>query len=213
MIQLLRPQFAASTDPGGDPDSRKENAAKRGLFFAGRGGQREAMKMADELKALMLVEARLTLAVAESLTAGNVQARVAAVSGASNFFLGGVTAYSLEQKVKLLGVNRAHAAEVNCVSARVAEEMARGVCGLFGADVGVATTGYAEPSEENGVVAPFAWWAVAWRRGATAAGGRSHGFSVRHGRIECPGASRVQAQSMVADAVLAELVAWLREER
>lgn len=162
--------------------------------------------MAAELKALMLAEPKLTLAVAESLTAGHVQARVAAVSGASNFFLGGVTAYSLEQKVKLLGVERRHAKKVNCVSARVAEEMARGVGGLFGADVGVATTGYAEPSPADGVAEPFAWWAVA-RRGARGK------FVMRYGRVECPGAGRIDAQAIVAEAVLAELIAWLREER
>lgn len=161
---------------------------------------------AVELKALMLREPKLTLAVAESLTAGHVQARVASVSGASNFFLGGVTAYSLAQKVTLLGVDRAAAKKVNCVSAAVAEEMARGVCALFGADVGVATTGYAEPSPADGVAEPFAWWAVARR----ATRGK---FTVRHGRVECPGAKRVEVQAIVAEAVLAELVAGLREGR
>jgi len=159
-----------------------------------------------ELKVLMLREPKFTLAVAESLTAGHVQARVAAVSGASNFFLGGVTAYSLEQKVNLLGVNRRQAQKVNCVSAQVAEQMARGVCGLFGAEVGLATTGYAEPSAADGVAVPFAWWAVG-RRGARGK------FIGRHGRVECPGASRVEAQMIVAEAALAELVAWLREAR
>ena len=162
--------------------------------------------LAAELKELMRRAPRLTLAVAESVTAGQVQARVAAVSGASNFFLGGVTAYGLEQKVKMLGVNRAAAKKVNCVSARVAEEMARGVCALFGADLGVATTGYAEASAADGVAEPMAWWAAA-RRGARGK------FSVRHGRVECPGASRVEAQAIVAEAALAELVAWVRAER
>ncbi len=162
--------------------------------------------VAQELKALMLRAPRLTLAVAESLTAGNVQARVAAVSGSSEYFLGGVTAYSLEQKVKLLGVDRAAAKKVQCVSAGVAEEMARGACALFGADLGVATTGYAEPSPANAVAAPFAWWAVAQRVGR----GK---FLGKHGRVECPGASRTDAQAIVADAALAELVAWLREQR
>jgi len=46
----------------------------------------------SELKELMLRPPALTLAVAESVTAGHVQARVAAVSGASEFFLGGLTA-------------------------------------------------------------------------------------------------------------------------
>lgn len=168
------------------------------------------MSAAAELKALLLPEPKLSLAVAESLTAGHLQARVAAVSGASNFFLGGVTAYSLDQKVKLLGVNRAEAAKVNCVSAVVAEEMARGACALFGADIAAATTGYAEPSPADGVAAPMAWWAIAWRQ--KAARGREE-FVCRHGRVECPGAKRIEAQAMVAEAALAELVAWVREVR
>lgn len=164
------------------------------------------MTAAAELKELMLRAPRLTLAVAESLTAGNVQARVAGVSGASGYFLGGVTAYTLEQKVKLLSVNRAAAKKVNCVSAAVAEEMARGVCGLFGADVAVATTGYAEPSPADGVAAPMAWWALVHRR-------RGRFVRMLSGRVECPGEPRVAVQRIVADAVLAELVGYLRELR
>ncbi len=49
---------------------------------------------AVELKELMLRAPRRTLAVAESLTAGHVQARVASIAGASGYFLGGVTAYT-----------------------------------------------------------------------------------------------------------------------
>ena len=161
---------------------------------------------AVELKALLMTSPRLTLAAAESLTAGHVQARVAAVSGASEYFLGGVTAYSLEQKVKLLGVNRAAAKNVDCVSAEVAAQMACGVCALFGSDVGVATTGYAEPNAKLKIAQPFAWWAVARR----VRGGK---FLTRHGRVECPRASRTDAQTIVADAALAELVSLLRAVR
>ena len=162
------------------------------------------MNLAQDLRELMLKKPRLTLAVAESLTAGHVQARVTAASGASDFFLGGLTAYSLEEKVKLLGVDRTAAKAVNSVSAEVAEQMARGVCGLFGADVGVATTGYAEASEKEGVPEPMAWWALAHRK----SGGK---FGLRHGRVECPRASRTDVQAIVAAAVLAELVEYLRE--
>jgi nicotinamide-nucleotide amidase len=160
----------------------------------------------NELKALMLVAPRLTLAAAESMTCGRVQSRVGEISGASNFFLGGMTAYTLDEKVRHLGVERRAAQRVKCVSASVAEQMARGVCALFGCDVAVATTGYAEPSPEDGVRDPFAWWAVAHRR-------RGRFGDVRSGRVECPGATRVDAQMIVADAVLAELVAYLREFR
>lgn len=175
-----------------------------------------------ELKSLLLRAPRLTLAVAESVTAGHVQARVAAASGSSEYFIGGITAYSLEQKVKLLGVDRAAAKKVNCVSAEVAEQMARGVCALFGSDLGVATTGYAEPfgSAQGGpnakmrITQPFAWWAVAHRGrpfGKLRAG--SGKFTVRHGRVECPGEPRVDVQKMVAAAAVAELIEFLRAVR
>jgi nicotinamide-nucleotide amidase len=159
-----------------------------------------------ELKALMLREPRLTLAVAESITCGRVQARIGEAPGASNFFLGGMTAYSLEKKVRLLGVSREPAEKVNCVSAVVAEEMARGVCDLFGSDLAVATTGYAEPNAKLKIAEPFAWWAIAhWQ-------GRDFG-PMKSGRVECPGATRTDAQAFVADAAIAELVAYLRDLR
>jgi nicotinamide-nucleotide amidase len=160
----------------------------------------------NELKELMLQPPKLTLAVAESMTSGRIQARVGAISGASNFFSGGITAYNLDQKVRHLGVDRAAATAVNCVSAGVAEQMARGVCALFGADVGVATTGYAEPSADPVVPDPFAWWAIAWRQ-------RDGSSATRSGRVDCPGASRVAAQEQVAEAALAALVAWLKAAR
>ncbi|MES1168551.1 MAG: CinA family protein, partial [Oleiharenicola lentus] len=127
------------------------------------------MSTAAELKKLILRRPALTLAVAESLTAGRVQAQIAAVSGASDYFLGGITAYALEQKVKLLGVNRAHARTVDCVSQRVAVEMAVGAAKLFGADLAVATTGYAEPAPKRKVRTPHAWWAICHRHRSGAA--------------------------------------------
>jgi nicotinamide-nucleotide amidase len=160
------------------------------------------MSRAAELKKLMLGRPRLTLAVAESLTVGHVQARIAAVSGASDYFLGGVTAYTLEQKVKLLGVNRAHAKRVNCVSQRVAVEMAFGATRLFGADLAVATTGYAEPARAAGVKSPMAWWAICQRL----PNGR---LELNSGTVEVPGASRIEAQARIADDVLGLLIAHL----
>ncbi len=160
------------------------------------------MSRPAELKRLMRRRPRLTLAVAESLTAGQVQARIASVSGASEYFLGGVTAYSLEQKVKLLGVNRAHAKRVDCVSQRVAVEMAFGAMQLFGADLAVATTGYAEPSRAAGIKEPMAWWAICQRL----ARGR---LALSSGTIEVPGANRTEAQARIADDVIGLLVAHL----
>ena len=82
----------------------------------------------SELKDLMLAAPKRSLAVAESLTCGHLQARIGSESGASGFFAGGVTAYTLEQKVTLLAVDRAVAEAVDCVSDQVARQMAFGVC-------------------------------------------------------------------------------------
>jgi nicotinamide-nucleotide amidase len=156
----------------------------------------------SDLKALMMAEPRRTLAVAESLTCGRLQALIGAISGASNFFLGGVTAYSLEQKVNLLRVDRAEAQASNCVSEKVARQMARGACVLFGADVGVATTGYAESSTEQGVRDPYAWWAVCY--------GAANSPVVTTGRVSLPGLARVEVQERVAQAAYDALLESLR---
>ena len=159
-----------------------------------------------ELKDLMLGEPRLTLAVAESITCGRLQARIGAISGASEFFLGGLTAYTLALKVRHLGVNRPRAEEVNAVSREVAEQMARGACMFFGSDLALATTGYAEPAPGRGVPEPLAHWALAHRRA-------DQTLVLRHGLVERPGAARVEMQEAVADAALQALVAYLRALR
>ncbi len=160
------------------------------------------------LKSLLLGPPGLTLAVAESLTGGRLQARVTAESGSSAYFLGGVTAYTIESKVRLLAVDRSEAEASACVSARVAEQMAEGVCRLLGSDLGLATTGWAEPSAEAGVAEPFAWWAVAhWDRAA------SRAQRTWSGRVAFPGQGRHAVQQAVTDAVWAELERYLRELR
>jgi len=164
------------------------------------------MDLPHELKPLLLRPPRLTLAVAESLTCGHLQAAIGAISGASDFFLGGLTAYSIAQKVRHLGVDRAAAEAVNAVSAEVAEQMARGACALFGSDLALATTGYAEPAPERGVTAPVAFWALAHRRADNSVG-------LRHGAIEQPGAARTAMQAAVTAAALAALLGYLRELR
>lgn len=158
------------------------------------------------LKHLMVGPPRLTLAVAESLTGGRVQALVTAESGASAYFLGGLTAYALEQKVRHLGVSRAEAVAVDCVSAAVAWQMARGACALFGADVAVATTGYAEPALARAPTAAGCFWALCHR---TAAGGEVR----REGWLPLAGLGRCAAQDRAAAEVYGALAAYLTEFR
>jgi len=164
------------------------------------------MDSGAELKELMLRNPRLTLAVAESLTCGRLQARIGAISGASTFFLGGLTAYAIPQKVRHLGVDRAEAERVDAVSAGIAAQMARGACAFFGSDLALATTGYAEPNPERGAAVPCAFWALAHRL-------PDNTLASRGGAVECPGLGRTQVQDAVADAALAGLIVYLRELR
>ncbi|MBK8477414.1 MAG: CinA family protein [Opitutaceae bacterium] len=155
------------------------------------------------LKHLLLGPPPLTLAVAESMTGGRLQALVTAESGASAFFLGGITAYTLVQKTRHLGVDAVQAAAVDGVSAEVARAMARGVCALFGADFGLATTGYAEPLPARGQAEPGAFWALCQRL-------PDNRELWREGYAPVPGAGRVEAQEAVARAAYEALVEHLR---
>ena len=87
----------------------------------------------------------ITVAAAESLTGGNVSARITAISGSSSYFLGGIVAYSNAAKASLLGVSEETLATRGAVSAECAREMAEGARRAFGADLAVATTGIAGP--------------------------------------------------------------------
>lgn len=148
------------------------------------------------------VEHSRTLCCAESLTAGHVQAALTAQSGASKFFRGGITAYDIAAKARLLGVDEAHARAVNAVSARVATEMAFGACRLFEAEFALATTGYAEPfkDESGSIIHPHAYYAVV-------RGGDS--VPLVQARVDGVGLSRVAMQQHVTEAVLQALAAQL----
>jgi len=99
---------------------------------------------------LLLRAGGQTLATAESLTGGRLAALFTATPGASETYLGGVVAYATELKQALLGVPDEVVERYGVVSAECARAMASGVRGITGATYGVATTGVAGPSEQEG---------------------------------------------------------------
>jgi nicotinamide-nucleotide amidase len=86
-----------------------------------------------------------SLALAESVTGGLVAARLTSVPGASDVFKGSVVSYATEVKQDILGVP-----EGPVVSEAAAIAMAEGACRVMDADVGLALTGVAGPSEQDG---------------------------------------------------------------
>jgi competence/damage-inducible protein CinA-like protein len=98
-----------------------------------------------EVVAALLIERRITLAVAESCTGGLLAARLTSVPGASAFLERGYVTYSNRSKVELLGVDPGLLASAGAVSAETAAAMAAGARRAAGADIGVGITGIAGP--------------------------------------------------------------------
>ena len=88
----------------------------------------------------------LTLATAESCTAGNIAAVITAIPGSSHFYKGGIIAYSDEVKVNLLGVNPETLEKNGAVCEEVVIEMAKGAMKSMNSDCAVATSGIAGPT-------------------------------------------------------------------
>ncbi|KAB3752326.1 CinA family protein, partial [Phocaeicola vulgatus] len=88
----------------------------------------------------------LTLVTAESCTAGSVAAAITAVAGSSQFFKGGIIAYSNEIKESLLGVNHETLETHGAVSEETVIEMVKGAMKSMNSDCAVATSGIAGPT-------------------------------------------------------------------
>lgn len=136
----------------------------------------------------------LTVAVAESCTAGLLGYSLTSVPGSSEWFRGGVIAYANDVKTGVLGVRPATLAARGAVSEMVAKEMAAGARRLLGADLGVGVTGVAGPGggttrKPVGLV----WIGVATGRRVSA---RRHLFG--------GGRARVRAQAVLAALKMVE---------
>ncbi len=91
-----------------------------------------------------LLEGRM-VAVAESCTGGLMAARLTERAGSSEYFAGGVVAYSNEAKMALVGVDPDLISSYGAVSEQVADALADGALARFGADIGIGITGVAGP--------------------------------------------------------------------
>lgn len=88
---------------------------------------------------------QMTLATAESCTGGGVAALVTSVPGSSEYFKGGIVAYSNEVKMRLLGVSAETLEKHGAVSRETVIEMAHGAMKTLKTDCAVATSGIAGP--------------------------------------------------------------------
>ncbi len=141
---ILRPQPAVQRIEAGGPVSEPDgDAISLGAALSAQG---------------------LTIAVAESCTAGMVGALITTVPGSSRYFLGGVIAYSNEVKVAQLGVPEELLERHGAVSEEVARAMADGVRKRMGTDLGLSVTGIAGPTADGTskpVGLTYAWLSAA----------------------------------------------------
>ena len=97
----------------------------------------------------ILKESGSTLSVAESCTGGYISHLITSIPGSSEYYKGGITAYSNSVKQNVLGVQEKSIVEFGAVSEQVAKEMALGVKKALDTDYAVATTGIAGPPRRN----------------------------------------------------------------
>lgn len=101
------------------------------------------------------------IATAESCTGGMISTLLTSIPGSSNWFEGGVVAYSNDVKEKVLKVAPTLLAKYGAVSEETARSMATGVRNLLDVDYSLAVTGIAGPGgatedKVTGTVC-FAW--------------------------------------------------------
>ena len=101
-----------------------------------------------------------TVSTAESLTAGAVSSAIVSIAGASDVFVGGITAYRDEIKISHLHVDPAILEEHTSVSEEVAVAMARGAMKSFGTTWAIGTTGVAGPNPLDGHPVGAVWVAI-----------------------------------------------------
>lgn len=98
----------------------------------------------------LLNKKKLKVATAESCTAGMLSKSITEVSGSSNVFEMGISAYANDIKIKVLNVPKEIIATRGAVSAETAALMAKGIRDAANSDIGIGITGVAGPtSSEN----------------------------------------------------------------
>ena len=92
-----------------------------------------------------LIDNSLTVATAESCTAGMIAAAIGDIPGVSDIFCEGFVTYSNAAKEKNLGVPGKILKSFGAVSEETARAMAEGVCNKTKARIGISATGIAGP--------------------------------------------------------------------
>jgi nicotinamide-nucleotide amidase len=133
------------TSPGGDVPAVERAAAMARPLLGDFVFSEERVEM-EAVVGQLLCREEATVATAESCTGGLIGHRLTAISGSSDYYLGGVIAYSNDVKIRELGVSSDVLDRQGAVSEEVARQMAVGVRKRFDSDYGLSVTGIAGPT-------------------------------------------------------------------
>lgn len=103
------------------------------------------MNLAEHIQKLC-IQRKKKLALAESCTGGALAARLTAVPGASQYFLGSVVVYSPEWKNQFLLIDPQLLKKFGAESEPIAREMVSAILDLTDTDYAIAVTGFAGPT-------------------------------------------------------------------
>ena len=121
------------------------------------------MKLEEEI-GILLKTKNLSLSTAESCTGGGIAALITSVPGSSEYFNGGIVAYSNEVKMSLLHVSADTLEKHGAVNRETVTEMAKGAMKTLKTDCAVATSGIAGPGGgTSGKPVGTIWIAAAYK--------------------------------------------------
>jgi len=147
-----------------------------------------------------LIERSEKIAIAETVTSGFLQLAFSQMPGAEEFFRGGITAFSNDEKIRQFGLDADESTVANFVSEEITEQMAISVSEKFGTEWAISTTGYAVPVAESEYEI-FAYYSIAYR-----------GEVILSDKIELhPLTKAIDAQNYFAECILSGLRCELKK--
>lgn len=97
-----------------------------------------------------LITMNETVSIAESVTSGLIQLAFSQMANAKLFYKGGITTFTLPEKVQFLDINQIEVKENGFETQKMADTMAAKVAESFATDWGIASTGYAASVRNSG---------------------------------------------------------------
>jgi nicotinamide-nucleotide amidase len=156
-------------------------------------------RLINEIKDL-LIHQQKTVAVAESVTSGHLQAALSVAADARLFFQGGMTVYNAGQKSRHLHVDPIYCERVNCISQSISNTLAIEVQKHFASDFGIGITGYATPAPQCDDEGLHAYYALAL-----------HGKIIDHGKLTAQESSPFFVQVEYANEVIKRFHKYLTQ--